>query len=1397
MTTLTIILIICLALSITTIGILLLRQNTAKQNSTKSSNKTAQNAPSTMVVEYDGQLTVTSVINPKPDLLFYATVDQIIGANAKNFEKIIPKQYHKQIKIIKYNVQKALNQKESQYFEYTVDLGNNKQLYAICFAEYITKDKICCHVSQVEPHSLYMGRQIFTHNILDTMVDNFSVGIFMRAITTESKEYILFNTFIKELYGVERITQSPQWDQSIEDQEDAQVLNSDSELTFHRIITDSNGMEHHISIKKRKFKSLGEGYYIAATLSDMTEIVNKNNSLKQANINLSLALNTSNASVWRYDVSKRRFFPLHGKIIVESGTTFEQCIDALHPHFRQTYLDDFDRMLNQGSDWESSIYCFPDPNSGVEYYFASRMSVIRDSEGNPIEILGTQRDITHEYQTRRELNEKLNLLEVIYNNIPAGMTYLDKNGTVINRNKIGLEMHKASENHMTDKIFDQSKSPIDIKAMLLSGENVHKIISTSDEIGPKHFDFRAVVVHSAEGEIDGYMCICTDITKVLENSKKMEEMATRYRAVLNSINIGVEVRNKDGHIIDINEADFELFGIVDRDEYIDPKRDINKCPGIDSEILHKWAQFEPVTSYIEFDFEKINQSKYYKTHRNDKITLEVKYTPMYDSSGHIIGSIILTSDVSENLLLNQKYRDLYRRQETILSMLPVGVEVYNADGTMIFQNEVACEIFGCENLTGKINIFENPYLTAESHQHLYNGLPLRATLEYDFDKITNTGYFQTNRQGSGYLDIISSAIRDDNNQIAYHILIIRDTTEITQAKKLIEETNIKLKMAITNSAIVPWDYDSMADQFIFNPSEPTEYILSIEEAFALMRSNSIGKVEQAYQIMKNRLDCDINFEADYYSISCKEWQYGTIAAKPFIYNKDGSVLRYAGFVKDSTNWYNMTSKLEALNEQNKLILDNTQSGFIYFTPDYRVKWENVSITFPEFSISKAYRKGIICYKDIKNLESPCPWCSLVNAIDKGNVTIQEVRIDETNYAEITSTPIFANETLVGVVMRVDNITERKRINLELKEAKEKAEQANLLKSAFLANMSHEIRTPLNAIVGFSDIILSAETKEEKEEFRKIISTNSEMLLNLINDILDLSKIESGYLEITQTTLELTELFRELQCTFSLRMRPGVELKCEIPRSNYQVDGLDKQRVLQIMSNFVSNATKFTPQGEITIGYKYQDNGVKLYVTDTGIGISQENQIKVFQRFQKFDSFAQGTGLGLSICKAIAEVMGGKIGFESKISHGSTFWVWLPCKIMANDQDIETTPLIEKRLNRIEGLHILIAEDNDSNYLLLKSILKRNTLVRATNGKEALEAAYSEQFDVILMDIRMPVMNGIEATTKIREFDTKTPIIALTANAFDADRQEAYKVGCTTFLTKPINKEKLLKTIIEL
>ena len=379
------------------------------------------------------------------------------------------------------------------------------------------------------------------------------------------------------------------------------------------------------------------------------------------------------------------------------------------------------------------------------------------------------------------------------------------------------------------------------------------------------------------------------------------------------------------------------------------------------------------------------------------------------------------------------------------------------------------------------------------------------------------------------------------------------------------------------------------------------------------------------------------------------------------------------------------------------------------------------------------------------------------------------------------------------------IDKQKENEIELRKAKDKAEESDRLKSAFLANMSHEIRTPLNAIVGFSNLLTMAEDEEERNEYINIISSNNELLLQLINDILDVAKIEAGTLEFIDSEIDINALLSDIEQSSRLKAPEGVQISF-VEKMPYCIIMSDKNRLAQIITNFINNAIKFTKEGSIRFGYRHKDDKLLFYVRDTGCGIEPEKKDLVFNRFVKLNSFAQGTGLGLAICQMIVKKMGGEIGVESQLGKGSTFWFTLPDTVIhrIDVQSIKTAVNEDAIIDNTnpKKATLLIAEDNESNYILIRAVLKEYDLLHAHDGNEAVRLYREHRPDLILMDLKMPDMDGYEATVEIRKEDSDIPIIAVTAFAFSEDEQRVKQNGFNGYAAKPIKPAELKKIIVQ-
>lgn len=379
-------------------------------------------------------------------------------------------------------------------------------------------------------------------------------------------------------------------------------------------------------------------------------------------------------------------------------------------------------------------------------------------------------------------------------------------------------------------------------------------------------------------------------------------------------------------------------------------------------------------------------------------------------------------------------------------------------------------------------------------------------------------------------------------------------------------------------------------------------------------------------------------------------------------------------------------------------------------------------------------------------------------------------------------------------------------NDELTIAKEKAEESNRLKTAFLANISHEFRTPMNGIIGFSKLLLDGDSipNEQDRNFLNVIHKSGYLLLDLLNDIIDLSKIEANNLKVNYTEFDLNNTLDELYSLF-ISERDNIEKEVQIllekeAESDHFKIYSDEDRIRQVLYNLLNNALKFTTKGSIKFGYYTELPNIVFYVSDTGIGLDEKEKAIIFERFRQIDEYTTrkygGSGIGLSISKGIVENLKGKIWVDSEKDKGSTFYFTIPYQVKANKQKPKREITSVKNY-KWPGKTILIVEDAQISYELLNKFLKDSEakILHASNGEEAVDMCISHsEINLVLMDIQLPVMDGLEATLRIKKFKPKLSIIAQTANAMEEDKPNILNAGCDDYISKPINRLELMEKI---
>jgi len=506
------------------------------------------------------------------------------------------------------------------------------------------------------------------------------------------------------------------------------------------------------------------------------------------------------------------------------------------------------------------------------------------------------------------------------------------------------------------------------------------------------------------------------------------------------------------------------------------------------------------------------------------------------------------------------------------------------------------------------------------------------------------------------------------------------------------------------------------------------------------------------------------------------------------------------------------SELEDANLNLRALFDSTLDGIVIHNRDGKILYlNNQARKF--FHIDEETPVKYTVYDISASGTDTSELLPIWNEVLAGHPRTIEWKIREVDNDKIINVEVSINRAVwygeVVIVAVIRDFTERLRYEQELYHAKNKAEESDRLKTVFLNNMSHEIRTPMNGIMGFSDMLTSPGlTQEQQRNYIRIIQNSCRQLLRIIDDILEISNLETNQIRATREKVCLNHLLLDLFSIFNLKTKDGrisLYLKNSLPDTPGTVY-TDQSRLQKIMSNLIENALKFTYEGFVEFGYKVEKDKLVLYVTDTGVGIAKEYHDKIFRRFSQeeieISKNRGGLGLGLSIAKENAGLLGGEISLKSEKGKGSTFYVTLPYEPVYGVSKIKSGNEAENQEPVPEIRTILIAEDEEVNYLYLEALLQSDenlhcNILHAKNGKDAVELFIKHpETDCILMDLKMPMMHGYAAAAEIWKVKPGIPIIAQTAYSTSFDREKALEAGFYDFISKPIDKSHMFRTLYQ-
>ena len=834
----------------------------------------------------------------------------------------------------------------------------------------------------------------------------------------------------------------------------------------------------------------------------------------------------------------------------------------------------------------------------------------------------------------------------------------------------------------------------------------------------------------------------------------LDEQIFLTDSVFARLPMGVEIYDASGILRCLNERARLMYG-VKLDAVIN-KVNLFESPYVDEALLARIQSGDDIVLEFEYDFDRMNK-EYFHTSNKDTIIYEVKIVPITNKQGTIVGHILLTNDVTSTK--EAEYRTEESKKNLEMAMEAANMsswvyDVYKMEFGILHGNSVFKSGMSLEQLL--------PML------HPQDCVPLRELFSRLINKEVLQGQLTVRvfNEQEGEFRHYESRMRLSTEHFGKLQIVgtLLDVTEKLRMAKKTQDLLVKRELAMKVNDIVHWDFNVQMQTFEAYNDPVNDYasdkLVSLEEYLNVIHPEDRSLVNDALQSMLLGRNMNINLTCRIQTRHDDTWQYCNITGVPFEFGEGGEVIRYTGFRQNISKLHQLNEELKERNYKMELTFKTVGMSYWDYdvkTRQYRSFNDPVNDFNPEKAIMPEDYLKAAHPEDTERVRENMVGMSAGQYKEFSLQYRSRTKWDQ-DWQTLIVTGLPSERDKKGNVIRYTGIafnnTKWEKMAQELKEMKDKAELSDRLKSAFLANMSHEIRTPLNAIVGFSELLVDSDDPDEKKEYWHIIESNNDLLLRLINDILDLSKIESGIIDRKRERFNLTQLCNELYVMMRSKIpNADVELVQDNPCPECWIF-LDSNRLKQVWMNFLTNAVKYTRSGYIRMGYSVEKDGIRFYVEDTGTGIPKELQDRVFGRFQKLNEFVQGTGLGLAISRAIVEAAGGEIGFTSEQGIGSTFWAWVPCEIFQHGYVgcPETTlpnrrPVFSEDSDR--KLRILVAEDNDSNFLLVRSILKDYDLLRVTNGVEAVEEIRNGKFDFVLMDLKMPVMDGLVATWKIR------------------------------------------------
>ncbi len=1149
--------------------------------------------------------------------------------------------------------------------------------------------------------------------------------------------------------------------------------------------------------KAIEFRQSFYGKRLLILMNDITDSRKAENSLREREEQFRALAENSLDTIMRFDKELRHVY-VNPNVTIQSGIPAGEFIGKTHKELG--FPDDLIDL------WENTLISVFETANVQRIEFQLPNGIWIDwlcvpeygPDGSVQFIMTNARDITNRKQAEEELNKNKAMLNLVLDTIPQSVFWKDRNSIYLGCNKafardVGID-DPALITGKTDFDLPWPKNEAegyiaDDKHVLEKNNPKYHIIEPLQRADGSRIwiDTTKVPLTDPKGLPFGVLGIYSDITESKRTEEALRESEEKFSKIGNSALDAVILINNTGKVEYWNPAAERIFGYT--------------ATEVNGKFVHNlimpakyMKRFENAWHYFMMTGEGSAVGKVYEliAHNSSgtEFPIEIALSSMKIRGNY--WALAYIRDITERKSTEEALRHSEQSLSDIFNTVIDGIIYTTLDGDIITVNQSLDKILGIgrENIVGK-NIVDlvNEILPANSQEII---LP----------KIRDIIHGQSFQPFElDYRDKILGISASINSELGRLTGVIRDITEAKLAEKALRESEMRFKalhnasfggIAIHDNGIILECNQGLSEMTGYSPDEligMNGLLLISEKSRNLVMNNIRRKFEKPYEafgLRKDGTEYPLRLEAR--NIPYKGQEVRTVEFRDITEQKKAeselrlSEERFRTFIDhsyDAVFIHDIDGRVTDVNQtMQKMYGVSAEEAVQYTIADY---------TGPESDMRIAAEnwKKVMAGED-------CLFTWQARRPKDGFFFDVEVYLTKLTIAD--KEIIFAN---------VRDITDRKKAEAELIKAKEKAEESNRLKSAFLANMSHEIRTPMNGILGFMSLLKQPDlTGEERNEFIEIVNASGQRLLDTINDIIEVSKIDAGQVSVHESLVNINDILNFHYGFFEQQAKEkGVALRLNAPESSGEcIIYADKHKLEGIITNLIKNAIKFTNAGYIEFGCKFDDSWIKFYIEDTGLGIPPDRQEAIFERFVQADLQItrphEGSGLGLSIVKAYIDLMGGDIRVESAPGKGSKFIFRIPYKpyVMGkkaakgkNAANIDISGLIT----------VLVAEDDETSYLYFEKILRKENirLIRASNGEETVAAVKNNpEISMILLDIKMPGIDGNEAARQIREFNKDIIIIAQTAYALPGDRESAIDAGCNEYISKPVDIDKLKSMI---